>query len=235
MLENIRVFEKQIPISEIICTKNKHPLIFYADNPVHWHRYHIYPYIFHGSVFTPLTTDNLNENDFRITQQLFDLKQEIYSNSTDILHEIYNSEWYSYDNNLVRQLILDGTKRVIADTGCVKTKERVVKLNHRWYMKENRRDEFIRSRKIMNFTHQAHIKQQWLVSLDHADIMYATRAKSNIMWKDNFKSDSEFFNEDNGWFYTNKIKFENNFEGYGLVWYNKDKLTKQQALESISR
>lgn len=192
------------------------------------------PYIHNGDFL------NTNENHmYRLTEQIFSLKNEIYNNIDDRLYKIYSPENYNYDFNSVRQIILDSSMKIIADTGSIpiyyKTRKTgIYKLNHRWYMKEEMRERYIPNRKILNIAGQSHVKQQWLLAkYNGAMIMYETRERSNSLWKAYFDIERDFFNEENGWTYTNERVNISNFNGFPLIWYDKQRLTKEEAINKL--
>lgn len=238
MSDKIPVFKDRLPANELVDDLN--PLMFTAHNKGLEKKFVVYPYIAHGKFYEPPNNESWVSD--KLIEKIFKLKSEIYHNEEDVLQRIFKPDMYDYDFNTIRQVIIDtnDNNNILAETGAIKLYKgqefaNVIKLNHRWYMSEQYRDDYLRNRKVLNFTNQSHVKQQWLLGRNMgAEIMYETRRKSNSLWKINFKIDGEFFNEDNGWFYTDKQFSINNFNGWPLIWYDKSKHTKESALEYLS-
>ena len=241
MLDTIPVFENNLLTHELV--DNSLPKAFHAHNKSLEKKFCIYPYIVNGNFYCPPNTQWSNPcYSKNIIANIFDLKSEIYCNKSDELQGIFKPDLYDYDYNLIRQVIIDtADNSIIAETGARKLYSadkyaNVIKLNHRWYMAERFRDEYIRSRKILGFNNQSHVKQQWLLGKNSgAEIMYQIRQKSNSLWNINFKMSGDFFNEKNGWFFTqDPIKIKE-FIGYPFIWYDKRKHTKESALAYLSK
>ena len=245
-IDTIPIFDIDVDVENILSSDG--PNWFDVYNKELDETFTIYPYISNGKFFTPTNLTQPNDDGFtgprydeqhRILEKIFKLKYEMYLGEQDLMHMSYLPAGYDYDYNPLRQVIITSENKIISETGCRKVYGKdfdpnVVKLNHRWYMAEEFRDEYVRNRKVMGFTHQTHVKQQWLVGLKMgAEVMYETRGKSNSFWKVNFKIDSKFFNEENGWFYTDEPKVIKDFDGWPLIWYDKTKHTKESALELL--
>jgi hypothetical protein len=233
-MNNIKIFEDNMSRNDICSDSN--PKIFNIYNPGLNRKFIIYPYLKNGL----LDMDNPWRKDIDITGNLFKFKHEIFSNNDDILAEIFDPSLYDYNYNIIRQIVLDyDTKEIIAETGARRIFRgteftNVIKLNHRFYMARKFRSEFVGSKKMVNWLNQSFVKQQYLMARDmNYDIMYEIRKKSNSLWKINFRKDSEFFNENQGWFYTERPVDIMGFVGYPLIWYDKTKYTKETALEHL--
>ena len=238
MLDTIPVFDNRLPVQDLV--NDLSPLMFTANNKELGKKFVIYPYIAHGKFYEPPNNKHWASNG--LIEKIFRLKSEIYHNNEDVLQRIFKPDMYDYDFNTIRQVIIDvNDNNILAETGSIKIFKgqdfsKVIKLNHRWYMSQQYRDDYLRNRKVLGFNHQSHVKQQWLLGKNMgAEIMYETRKKSNSLWKINFKIDGDFFNEDNGWFYTENRFNIRNFDGWPLIWYDKEKYTKESALEYLSK
>lgn len=239
MLDTIPVFENDMLANELV--DDLSPMSFTAYNKSLEKTFCIYPYILNGNFYHP-QNDHRKSYSNRLIENIFRLKSEIYHNEEDVLQRIFKPDMYDYDYNVIRQVVID-TKdnNIVAETGAIKlftgnAYANVIKLNHRWYMSKEYREEYLKSRKVLGFNHQSHVKQQWLLGKNMGtEIMYETRKKSNSLWKINFKIDGDFFNEDNGWFYTENRFDIRNFNGWPLIWYDKEKHTKESALEYLSK
>jgi hypothetical protein len=229
----IHIFGKEYPVDMFIDNDNQ-PIAFTVSNDTD--TFTCLPYIFNGDLYS-----TKGWYMYKITEKIFSLKEEIYKNTDDRLSDIYTPIRYQYDFNVIRQILLDKQNNIIADTGAVRlfdkenNKTDIMKLNHRWYTPIDKRDLYIRNRKILNIAGQSHVKQQWLVGItDNVGIMYEVREFSNTLWKKYFKNEGEFFNEENGWFYTEEPLMINGFLGYALIWYDKSKYMVSDVLECLN-
>lgn len=239
MLDTIPVFEDNLLTHELV--DNFSPMAFNAYNKSLKKTFCIYPYIVNGNFYHP-PNDHRKSYSNGLIENIFRLKSEIYYNEEDTLQRIFKPDMYDYDYNVIRQVVIDTSNNsIVQDTGAIKlftenADANVMKLNHRWYTPKEQRAEYLKTRKILNFCHQANVKQQWLLGKNMGiEIMYETREKSNSLWKNIFKIDGDFFNEENGWFYTENRVNVRNFNGWPLIWYDKEKHTKESALEYLSK
>jgi len=230
----IPFFGSHVPSTDLF--EDGVPKIFDITNPELKKSFIIYPYLKHGLI----DMENPWREDIDLTAKLFHFKHQIFSNTDDVLSDIFDPLHYDYNYNIIRQLVLDPTTMdIIAETGARRVFRGsgftdVIKLNHRFYMEESQRDYYVGGRKMINWLNQAFVKQQWLM-VRHMEysIMYEIRKKSNSLWKINFRKDSEFFNEENGWFYTERPVDIMGFNGYPLIWYDKNKYTKESVFEYL--
>lgn len=230
----MKIFNHSFTLDEIV--ENNKPQIIEFTNPKLDKRFYLWPYIIDGN----LDLNTPWEPDQNLIGKFLEFKHKIYSNKDDNMNNIFTPKNYDYSFNMVRQLLLDAdTMEIIADAGSRKiynnTEELpLLKLNHRFYMDTEYREYYMKNRRIVDWVNQAFIKQQWVQGIkNNKEIMYETRGKSPGLWKLNFKIDSEFFNSKNGWFYTEKPITINNFRGYALIWYDKNKHTKSSALKYL--
>lgn len=232
--KTIPFFNKNIPTRYVF--DNGIPNIFKVRNPELKKTFIIYPYLKHGL----MDMENPWREDIDLTAKLFHFKHQIFSNTDDILSDIFDPLKYDYNYNIIRQLVLDPTTMdIIAETGARRifrgsSFTDVIKLNHRFYMEKGQREYYVGGMKMVNWLNQAFVKQQWLMARHMGyGVMYEIRKKSNSLWKINFRKDSEFFNEERGWFYTERPVDIMGFVGYPLIWYDKDKYTKETVLEYL--